>query len=49
MSIVGMVLAALVETKRRKTTSNFGWLDSTKPIPQYMFLGSADLSTFDGI
>ncbi|RDY11910.1 Protein NRT1/ PTR FAMILY 4.6, partial [Mucuna pruriens] len=57
LSIVAMAVAALVETKRKKTASKFGLLDSTKPLPitflwvalQYIFLGSADLFTLAGM
>ncbi|KAK7330394.1 hypothetical protein VNO77_24588 [Canavalia gladiata] len=57
LSIVAMAVAALVETKRKKTATKFGLLDSTKPLPitflwvalQYIFLGSADLFTLAGM
>lgn len=57
LSIVAMAVAALVETKRKKTASKLGLLDSTKPLPitflwvalQYIFLGSADLFTLAGM
>ncbi|CAI8610009.1 unnamed protein product [Vicia faba] len=57
LSIIAMAVAALVETKRKKTASNSGLLDSTKPLPitflwvalQYLFLGSADLFTLAGM
>ncbi|CAJ1944027.1 unnamed protein product [Sphenostylis stenocarpa] len=57
LSIVAMAVAALVETKRKKTAAMFGLLDSTKPLPitflwvalQYIFLGSADLFTLAGM
>lgn len=57
LSIVAMAVAALVETKRKKTAAEFGLLDSTKPLPmtflwvafQYLFLGSADLFTLAGM
>lgn len=57
LSIVAMAVAALVETKRKKTAIKFGMLDSTKPLPitflwvalQYLFLGSADLFTLAGM
>ncbi|XP_027332072.1 protein NRT1/ PTR FAMILY 4.6-like [Abrus precatorius] len=57
LSIVAMAVAALVETKRKKTASKFGLLDSAKPLPitilwvalQYVFLGSADLFTLAGM
>ncbi|KAE9601969.1 hypothetical protein Lal_00040922 [Lupinus albus] len=56
MSIVAMAVAALVETKRKKTAEKYNLLDSTKPLPitflwvalQYLFLGSADLFTLAG-
>jgi peptide/histidine transporter 3/4 len=52
-----MAVAALVETKRKKTATKYGLLDSTKPLPitflwvalQYLFLGSADLFTLAGM
>lgn len=57
LSIVAMAVAALVETKRKKTAAEFGLTDSTKPLPitflwvalQYLFLGSADLFTLAGM
>ncbi|KHN48660.1 Nitrate transporter 1.2, partial [Glycine soja] len=57
LSIVAMAVAALVETKRKKTAFKFGLLDSAKPLPitflwvalQYIFLGSADLFTLAGM
>ncbi|KAK7307142.1 hypothetical protein VNO77_39950 [Canavalia gladiata] len=58
LSIVSMVVAALVETKRKRVASNSGLLDDpTKPLPisflwialQYLFLGSADLFTLAGL
>lgn len=58
LSIVAMAVAALVETKRKKTATKFGLLDSPKvPLPitflwvalQYIFLGSADLFTLAGM
>ncbi|KAJ1438968.1 Proton-dependent oligopeptide transporter family [Sesbania bispinosa] len=57
LSIVAMAVAALVETKRKKTAAEFGLLDSAKPLPitflwvalQYLFLGSADLFTLAGM
>ncbi|BAT76610.1 hypothetical protein LR48_Vigan01g280100 [Vigna angularis] len=57
LSIVAMAVAALVETKRKKTAAKFGLLDTTKPLPitflwvalQYIFLGSADLFTLAGM
>ncbi|KAL2321939.1 hypothetical protein Fmac_026318 [Flemingia macrophylla] len=57
LSIVAMAVAALVETKRKKTATKFGLLDSTKSLPitflwvalQYIFLGSADLFTLAGM
>ncbi|WJX95468.1 hypothetical protein P8452_76785 [Trifolium repens] len=57
LSIVAMAVAALVETKRKKTATKYGLLDSTKPLPitflwvalQYLFLGSADLFTLAGM
>ncbi|OIW19615.1 hypothetical protein TanjilG_18425 [Lupinus angustifolius] len=56
MSIVAMAVAALVETKRKKTAQKYNLLDTTKPLPitflwvalQYLFLGSADLFTLAG-
>ncbi|KAK7329252.1 hypothetical protein VNO77_23405 [Canavalia gladiata] len=58
LSIVSMVVAALVETKRKTVAINSGILDdATKPLPisflwialQYLFLGSADLFTLAGL
>ncbi|KAK7388979.1 hypothetical protein VNO78_23810 [Psophocarpus tetragonolobus] len=57
LSIVAMAVAALVETKRKKTAIKYDLLDSTKPLPitflwvalQYIFLGSADLFTLAGM
>ncbi|XLR03638.1 hypothetical protein S83_069836 [Arachis hypogaea] len=57
LSIVAMAVAALVETKRKKTALIHGLTDSTEPLPitflwvalQYLFLGSADLFTLAGM
>lgn len=57
LSIVAMTVAALVETKRKKVATQYGQLNSTKPLPvtflwvslQYLFLGSADLFTLAGM
>ncbi|PIA62498.1 hypothetical protein AQUCO_00200485v1 [Aquilegia coerulea] len=57
LSIIAMVVAALVEIKRKRVASHAGLLDSDKPLPitffwvalQYLFLGSADLFTLAGL
>ncbi|XLR35581.1 hypothetical protein S83_063481 [Arachis hypogaea] len=57
LSIVAMAVAALVETKRKKTALIHGLTDSTEPLPimflwvvlQYLFLGSVDLFTLAGM
>ncbi|KAL1373326.1 hypothetical protein HN51_003306 [Arachis hypogaea] len=57
LSIVAMAVAALVETKRKKTALIHALTDSTEPLPitflwvalQYLFLGSADLFTLAGM
>ncbi|KAL2543057.1 Protein NRT1/PTR FAMILY 4.6 [Abeliophyllum distichum] len=57
LSIIAMVIAALVEIKRKKVATESKLLDSTKPLPislfyiafQYLFLGSADLFTLAGL
>ncbi|XP_023882461.2 protein NRT1/ PTR FAMILY 4.6 [Quercus suber] len=57
LSIIAMVIAALVEIKRKRVATNLGMLDSENPLPitffwiafQYLFLGSADLFTLAGL
>ncbi|XP_077240399.1 nitrate transporter 1:2 isoform X2 [Tasmannia lanceolata] len=57
LSIVAMVVAALVEIKRKRVATHSGLLDSNQPLPitffwvgfQYLFLGSADLFTLAGL
>ncbi|XLR39165.1 hypothetical protein S83_023825 [Arachis hypogaea] len=57
LSIVAIAVAALVETKRKKTALIHGLTNSTEPLPitflwvalQYLFLGSADLFTLAGM
>jgi peptide/histidine transporter 3/4 len=57
LSVVAMVVAALVEMKRKRVAANSGLVNSTKPLPitflwialQYLFLGSADLFTLAGM
>ncbi|KAJ4831802.1 hypothetical protein Tsubulata_017014 [Turnera subulata] len=57
LSVVAMVVAALVEIKRKRVATDNGLLDSTSPLPitffwiafQYLFLGSADLFTLAGL
>lgn len=57
MSIVAMVIAALVENKRKRVAFSSGLADSGSPLPisffwiafQYLFLGSADLFTLAGL
>ncbi|CAN0900770.1 Protein NRT1/ PTR FAMILY 4.7 [Linum grandiflorum] len=59
LSIVAMVVAALVETKRKRTAEESGLIDASpsSPLPltflwialQYLFLGSADLFTLAGM
>ncbi|KAL8118239.1 hypothetical protein AgCh_015959 [Apium graveolens] len=57
LSIVAMTVAALAEMKRKKVATQYGQLNSTKPLPitflwvslQYLFLGSADLFTLAGM
>ncbi|KAG8383120.1 hypothetical protein BUALT_Bualt05G0151700 [Buddleja alternifolia] len=57
LSIIAMVIAALVEIKRKRVATHSGLLDSTEPLPitffwiafQYLFLGSADLFTLAGL
>ncbi|KAG7951610.1 hypothetical protein I3843_12G016600 [Carya illinoinensis] len=56
LSMVGMVVAALVEMKRKKVATDSELLNSEEPLPitflwvalQYLFLGSADLFTLAG-
>ncbi|KAI3729125.1 hypothetical protein L6452_17774 [Arctium lappa] len=55
-SIIGLVIAALVEIKRKRVATRTG-LDPREPLPitflwiafQYLFLGSADLFTLAGL
>ncbi|KAK9203013.1 hypothetical protein WN943_013266 [Citrus x changshan-huyou] len=57
LSIVAMVVAALVEIKRKRVAVNSGLVNSSEPLPitflwvalQYLFLGSADLFTLAGM
>ncbi|CAN1189916.1 Protein NRT1/ PTR FAMILY 4.6 [Linum perenne] len=57
LSIVAMVVAALVESKRKRIAVESGLLNTSSPLPmtflwialQYLFLGSADLFTLAGM
>jgi len=57
LSIVAMVVAAVVENKRKRVAYSSGLADSGSPLPitffwiafQYLFLGSADLFTLAGL
>ncbi|KAJ4973411.1 hypothetical protein NE237_006585 [Protea cynaroides] len=57
LSIVAMIVAALVEIKRKRVATQSGLIDSEEPLPltlfwialQYLFLGSADLFTLAGL
>ncbi|KAJ4959613.1 hypothetical protein NE237_019523 [Protea cynaroides] len=57
LSIVAMLVAALVEIKRKRVATDSGLIDSEEPLPltffwialQYLFLGSADLFTLAGL
>ncbi|KAH6758415.1 nitrate transporter 1:2 [Perilla frutescens var. frutescens] len=57
LSIMAMVVAALVEMKRKHVAIQSGLINSTEPLPitflwvalQYLFLGSADLFSLAGL
>ncbi|XP_020224505.1 protein NRT1/ PTR FAMILY 4.6 [Cajanus cajan] len=57
LSIISMIVAAIVEVKRKQVAIHSGLIDTTKPLPitffwialQFLFLGSADLFTLAGM
>lgn len=57
LAVIAMIVAALVEVKRKRVATDHGLIDSTEPLPisffwiaiQYALLGSADLFCLAGM